>query len=107
MLATQCFWSIVLWGPAIEWLVGVRRATSHEFLCAFAVYASSVGILGPVLAVASLVAVRQRSRWAARLITIHAVLASFSLAMTPLSIVALLYLRRPVRGRVSARVDER
>lgn len=99
MLATQCFWSAVLWVPAIQWLRVADPSTRPVVLWAFAVYASCVGLLGPLLAVAALVAARRRSQWVQLFILVHAMVAVPSVVMAPLAIVALARVRRQARPR--------
>lgn len=100
LLATQCFWSGVLWLPAMERLLGDEQATMPTLLWAFAAYSACIGMCGPLLGVAALVAVGRRSPWALRFIVAHAVAIMPSLVMAPLGVVALIEMRRQAHPRV-------
>jgi hypothetical protein len=94
MLVVQFHWSILLWLPATRLLIGADYATIPALTVVLAAYTSSVGIVGPFAAVASLTAVRRGYPSAGLLMAIHAMMMIPSLTITPLSLVVLSHLRR-------------
>ncbi len=100
LLVAQLFWSAMLWYPATKWLASVDYTAADWRLWGFAAYAAVVGILGPLIAVAAVLAVWRRRSWAVHLIAVQAAVTIPSLVLTPLAIVTVLHLRRQRHLRV-------